>query len=73
MAARSGSRLGRRFRTLRSKESEFRKDVLILEFHYRRLEEAYNMQGGNILLQYVKFILAIFLYVFIFQILLLFF
>lgn len=60
MAARSGSRLGRRFRTLRSKESEFRKDVLILEFHYRRLEEAYKMQGGNILLQYVKFILAIF-------------
>ncbi|KAI9355736.1 hypothetical protein DFJ73DRAFT_258176 [Zopfochytrium polystomum] len=53
---RSGSRFNRRFRKLRAREAEFRKDVLILEFHYRRLEECYKQQGGNILLQYLKLV-----------------
>ncbi|KAJ1566979.1 hypothetical protein HK405_007670, partial [Cladochytrium tenue] len=54
---RSGkSRFDKRFRKLRLREAEFRKDVLILEFHYRRLEECYKMQGVNILLQYFKLV-----------------
>ncbi|KAI9333004.1 hypothetical protein BDR26DRAFT_1010377 [Obelidium mucronatum] len=55
-AARGGSRMNRRFRQLRVKENEFRKDALILEFHYRRLEASYKQQGGNILMQYLSFI-----------------
>ncbi|KAJ3007426.1 UNVERIFIED_CONTAM: hypothetical protein HDU68_003512, partial [Siphonaria sp. JEL0065] len=55
-AARGGSRMNRRFRQLRVKENEFRKDTLILEFHYRRLEASYKQQGGNILMQYLGFI-----------------
>ncbi|KAJ3218867.1 hypothetical protein HDU67_003822 [Dinochytrium kinnereticum] len=50
----AATRLNRRFRTLRVKESQFRKDVLILEFHYRRLEAAYKQQGGNLIWQFAK-------------------
>ncbi|KAI8834953.1 hypothetical protein BJ741DRAFT_231581 [Chytriomyces cf. hyalinus JEL632] len=56
VASRGGSRMNRRFRQLRTKENEFRKDTLILEFHYRRLESSYKAQGGNILLQYLGFV-----------------
>ncbi|KAI8619637.1 LMBR1-like membrane protein-domain-containing protein [Chytriomyces sp. MP71] len=56
LASRGGARMNRRFRQLRTKENEFRKDALILEFHYRRLEESYKAQGGNILLQYLGLI-----------------
>ena len=31
---------------------------MILDYHYRNLEDGYRFQGGNILLQYVKFCLA---------------
>ncbi|KAJ3097201.1 hypothetical protein HDU97_005086 [Phlyctochytrium planicorne] len=63
----ASTRFNRRYRALRTKEGEFRKvcfqfpailtleqDVLILEFHYRRLEEAYKQQGGSILWQFAK-------------------
>ncbi|KAJ3290102.1 hypothetical protein HDU79_003518 [Rhizoclosmatium sp. JEL0117] len=55
-AGRGGARMNRRYRQLRTKENEFRKDTMILEFHYRRLEECYKQQGGNILLQYLGFV-----------------
>ncbi|KAI8927660.1 hypothetical protein BC831DRAFT_451739 [Entophlyctis helioformis] len=54
-AARSNS-FNRRYRTVKNRERQFRKDVLILDYHYRKLEESYRFQGGNILLQYIKFI-----------------
>lgn len=38
------------------KEKEFRRDVLILEYHYRKLEDAFKNQGGNILVHYAKLI-----------------
>jgi hypothetical protein len=59
------SRLGlsnKRYRSVKTKEQNFRKvlcnhsfkDVIILEYHYLKLEQAYKYQGGNILLQYAK-------------------
>lgn len=47
---------GRRWRRLKNRENEFRKDVIILELHYRRLEDCYRNQGGNFLLQLGLFI-----------------
>ncbi|KAJ3043789.1 hypothetical protein HDV00_004196 [Rhizophlyctis rosea] len=57
-ASRSGN-FGKRYRTIKRRENEFRKDVLILEYHYRRLEDAYRNQGGNFLWQLVKMILGL--------------
>ncbi|KAI8897956.1 LMBR1-like membrane protein [Globomyces pollinis-pini] len=57
-AARSG-RFERKYRALKRRENNFRKDVVILEYHFRKLEDAYRFQGGNILLQYFKFFCAI--------------
>ncbi|KAJ3055598.1 hypothetical protein HK097_010022 [Rhizophlyctis rosea] len=57
-ASRSNN-FGKRYRTIKRRENEFRKDVLILEYHYRRLEDAYRNQGGNFLWQLVKMILGI--------------
>ncbi|KND02519.1 uncharacterized protein SPPG_02978 [Spizellomyces punctatus DAOM BR117] len=54
-ATRSGV-AGKRWRRIKTRETEFRKDVLILEYHYRRLEDAYRNQGGNFLLQLIQFI-----------------
>ena len=31
-------------------------DVIILEYHYLKLEEAYKYQGGNIILHYAKLV-----------------
>ena len=53
-ASKSGG-FNRRYRAIKNREKEFRKDVLILDFHYRKLEDGFRHQGGNILLQYVKF------------------
>ncbi|KAJ3186814.1 hypothetical protein HK101_009569 [Irineochytrium annulatum] len=50
----ASTRFNRRWRNLRQKETEFRKDTLILEFHFRRLEDAFKRQGGDILFQFVK-------------------
>ncbi|KAJ3151238.1 hypothetical protein HDU89_002077 [Geranomyces variabilis] len=47
---------GRRWRRLKNRENEFRKDVVILEFHYRRLEDCYRNQGGDFILQLGLFI-----------------
>ncbi|KAJ3101140.1 hypothetical protein HK100_004593, partial [Physocladia obscura] len=55
-AARGGVRANRRFRQLRLKENDFRKDSLILDFHYHQMELAYNHQSQNILIQYAGFI-----------------
>ncbi|RKO93019.1 LMBR1-like membrane protein-domain-containing protein [Blyttiomyces helicus] len=52
---RSGN-TGRRYRTVKNRENEFRKDVLILEYHYRRLEDSYKNQGGNFLWQIAQLI-----------------
>ncbi|KAJ3023042.1 hypothetical protein HKX48_004524 [Thoreauomyces humboldtii] len=54
-ATRSGLS-GRRWRRMKNRENEFRKDVVILEFHYRRLEDSYRNQGGNFILQLGLFI-----------------
>lgn len=43
-------------RGLAKREKEFRTDVLILEYHYRKLEDAYQLDGAKVLLQYAKFI-----------------
>ncbi|KAJ3202422.1 hypothetical protein HDU82_007363 [Entophlyctis luteolus] len=55
-AARGGARSNRRFRQLRLKENEFRKDTLVLDFHYHQMELAYNYQNQNILMQYMGFV-----------------
>jgi LMBR1 domain-containing protein 1 len=57
-AASRGNNFNKRYRNIKKKESQFRKDVVILEYHYRNLEDSYRFQGGNILLQYFKFICA---------------
>jgi LMBR1 domain-containing protein 1 len=54
-AAARGNNFNKRYRALKKKENAFRKDVVILEYHYRNLEDSYRFQGGNILLQYFKF------------------
>lgn len=54
-AASRGGNFNRRYRQIKGRENTFRKEVLILEYHYRKLEDGYKNQGGNILLQYVKF------------------
>lgn len=46
--------LTRASRGLKKREKEFKRDVLILEYHYRRLEDAYKNQGGNIIVHYAK-------------------
>ena len=56
--AASGKAFDRKYRSVKNQEKEFRKDVLILDFHYRNLEDSYRNQGGNILLQYFKFFLG---------------
>ncbi|KAI8818355.1 LMBR1-like membrane protein [Fimicolochytrium jonesii] len=50
---------GRSWRRLKNRENEFRKDVIILELHYRTLEDCYRNQGGNFLLQLGLFIAGI--------------
>lgn len=50
-----GNPANRRYRTAKNKEMNFRKDVMILEYHYLKLEEAYKYQGGNIIWHYFKF------------------
>lgn len=56
-AAKSNN-FGKRYRQIKNREKTFRKEVLILEYHYRKLEDGYKFQGGNMLLHYVKFNLA---------------
>jgi len=41
------------------KEKEFRRDVLILEYHYRKLEDAFKNQGGNVLVHIGKLVFGI--------------
>ncbi len=57
-ASRSG-RLGNKYQRIKNRENEFRKDVLILEYHYRRLEESYKNKGGNALFQLLELIAGI--------------
>ncbi|KAI9023288.1 LMBR1-like membrane protein-domain-containing protein [Hyaloraphidium curvatum] len=47
----AGSRSGKRLQKARALERKFRKDVLILEYHFQRMEDAYRKQGGDFLLQ----------------------
>ncbi|TPX44035.1 hypothetical protein SeMB42_g04459 [Synchytrium endobioticum] len=49
----------RKFRRVKNRETEFRKDVMILEAHYRYLEDSYKAQGGNALLQLALLLLGI--------------
>jgi LMBR1 domain-containing protein 1 len=56
-AAKSNN-FNRRYRQIKNREKGFRKEVLILEYHYKKLEEGYRFQGGNILMHYIKFNLA---------------
>lgn len=42
-------------RRLRKKDQEFRRDVMILEYHWRWLEDSYKHQGGNLILQIALF------------------
>ncbi|KAJ3337458.1 hypothetical protein HDU93_001052 [Gonapodya sp. JEL0774] len=49
----------RRQRDLRNRQDRFRKDVLVLEHHYLRMNESYKMQGGNALLQIVLLIVGV--------------
>ncbi|KAJ3252554.1 hypothetical protein HK103_001406 [Boothiomyces macroporosus] len=58
MAGRSNN-FSRKYRQIKNRENRFRKDVVILEYHYRNLEDAYRFQGGNLILQYSKFSFAI--------------
>ncbi|KAI8909694.1 hypothetical protein EDD86DRAFT_238344 [Gorgonomyces haynaldii] len=53
-AARSNN-FNRRYRAIKNREKTFRKEVLILEYHYRKLEDGYRNQGGNMLVHYIKF------------------
>ncbi len=53
------SKLGKRHRQIKAKEDRFRKDVIVLEYHFQRLEEAYKMQGGNFILQVAKLMVGI--------------
>jgi LMBR1 domain-containing protein 1 len=57
-SAARGNNFNKRYRTIKKKENQFRKDVVILEYHYKKLEDSYRFQGGNILLQYFKFACA---------------
>ncbi|KAJ3269266.1 hypothetical protein HDV01_001633 [Terramyces sp. JEL0728] len=58
MAGRSNN-FSRKYRQIKNRENRFRKDVVILEYHYRNLEDAYRFQGGNLILQWAKFLFAI--------------
>ncbi len=62
-----GNPANRRYRQAKNKEMNFRKDVMILEYHYLKLEEAYKYQGGNIIWHYFKFGCGILGYVFCFS------
>lgn len=57
---RGKSLLDKSERRLRKKEQEFRKDVLILEYHFQWLEDAYKNQGGNFILQFASFLFGCF-------------
>ncbi|KAI8805368.1 LMBR1-like membrane protein [Cladochytrium replicatum] len=52
-------RNARRRNTIKNRERNFRKDVLLLEYHYRRLEDSYRMQGGSFILQILQLICGI--------------
>ncbi|KAJ3346543.1 hypothetical protein HDU91_007013 [Kappamyces sp. JEL0680] len=53
-----GNNFSRKYRTIKNRENQFRKNVMILEYHYKNLEDGYRFQGGNIILQYAKFLFA---------------
>ncbi|KAK6093291.1 hypothetical protein MT418_006614 [Batrachochytrium dendrobatidis] len=53
-----GNSFNKRYRVIKNRERQFRKDVIILDYHYKKLEECYRFQSGNILLQYIKLFLA---------------
>lgn len=62
-AAARGGNFSRKYRAIKNRENTFRKvifqlsqNVIILEYHYRNLEESYKFQGGNIILQYSKLV-----------------
>lgn len=50
------NRGGKQSKGMAKKEKEFRRDVMILEYHYRKLEDAFKNQGGNILVHFAKLI-----------------
>ena len=55
----AAGRFNRRFRRMKIKETEFRKDTLVLEYHWKRLEACYNAQTRNILLEYVGLVIGV--------------
>ncbi|KAJ3225716.1 hypothetical protein HK099_006329 [Clydaea vesicula] len=54
-----GIGLNRRQRNLKRKENDFRRDVMIIEIHYQRLEDSYKHAGGDFLLQIGKLVAGI--------------
>lgn len=57
IASRSNN-FGRKYQAIKRRENSFRKNVLILEYHYKNLEDSYRFQGGDLILQYSKFYFA---------------
>ncbi|RKO98166.1 hypothetical protein CXG81DRAFT_20453 [Caulochytrium protostelioides] len=55
----NGKTFSRRYRSLKAKEAQFRKNVLFLDYHYRRLEDSYKFQGGNLIWQICVLIFGI--------------
>lgn len=58
----SANLASRKMRNLKLKEGEFRRDVMILEIHYKRLEDSYKNQGGNFILQIATLLFGILSY-----------
>lgn len=54
VAARSNN-FSKKYRTIKVRENSFRKNVMILDYHYKNLEDSYKFQGGNLIVQYSKF------------------
>ena len=57
-AAGRSDNFNKRYRKVKLKENTFRKEVLILEYHFKSLEACYRFQAGNILLLWAKFAFA---------------
>ena len=57
-AAGRSDNFSKRYRKVKLRENTFRKEVLILEWHYKSLVACYRFQGGNILLLWSKFTFA---------------
>lgn len=54
---------GKEAKELKRREDDFRKDVLILEMHYTRLEDGYRRHGGNYIKQVAFLVVGLLSYV----------